>query len=59
MNAFLSPMERIKQLIGQLQKLEDELMSPKPIPMKEQLRLQEEVKKVKEEMKRLEGRVKK
>lgn len=57
MSGFMSPMEKVKRLVDELKKLENKLMSGKPIPMREQFNTQNEIKRIKEEIARLERRV--
>lgn len=57
MTSFLSPMEQIKKLMDQLRRAEGRLSSGKPIPMSEQFKVQQEIKRIKEEIARLERRV--
>lgn len=54
---FLSPLEKVKKLMDELRRLESRLSSGKPIPMSEQYKVQQEIKRIKEEIARLERRV--
>jgi hypothetical protein len=53
-----TPMERVKQLINELHKLEDKLMNTGFMPMREQTKIHEEIKRLKEAIATLERRVK-
>lgn len=57
MAGFLSPMEKVKQLIDELRRQEAKLSGGRPMPMKEQLKTQNEIKRLREELARLERRV--
>lgn len=57
MAGFLSPMEKVKQLVTELKRLESRLTSGKPMRMQEQFKVQSEIKRLKEELARLERRV--
>ena len=57
MPEFLSPLEKVKKLMDELRRLESKLTSGKPIPMREQYNVQQEIKRIKEEIARLERRV--
>lgn len=56
MVGFLTPMEKVKQLITELQRLENRLNGSGMLSMREQHTIQTEIKRVKEEIARLEGR---
>ena len=53
---FTTPFERIKALVNSIQKLEDKLMNTRFLPMSEQQKIHEEIRKLKEEMDKLERR---
>jgi polyhydroxyalkanoate synthesis regulator phasin len=53
---FTTPFERIKALVNSIQKLEDKLMNTGHLPMSEQKKIHEEIRKFKEEMDKLERR---
>ena len=53
---FTTPYERIKNLVNNIQKLEDKLMNTGFLPMSEQQKIHEEIRKLKEEMDKLERR---
>ncbi len=55
---MITPFERIKTLIGNIQKLEDKLMNAGFLPLAEQNKIHEEIRKYKEEIKLLERRTK-
>jgi len=55
---MITPFERIKTLINNIQKLEDKLMNTGFIPLAEQNKIHEEIRKFKEEIKLLERRTK-
>ena len=57
MVGFLYPMEKIKKLMDELKLLESKLSSGKPMPMSEQYKTHKEIKRIKEEIARLERRV--
>ena len=56
---FTTPFERIKALVKNIQKLEDKLMNTAYLPMPEQNKIHEEIRKLKEEMDKLERRTRK
>ncbi|MEN9479203.1 MAG: hypothetical protein RLZZ298_598 [Pseudomonadota bacterium] len=56
---FTTPFERIKALVKNIQKLEDKLMNTGFLPMSEQQKIHEEIRKLKEEMDKLERRTRK
>ena len=47
---FTTPFERIKSLVKNIQKLEDKLMNTGFLPMSEQQKIHEEIRKLKVEM---------
>jgi hypothetical protein len=53
---FTTPFERIKALVNSIQKLEDKLMNTGHLPMSEQNKIHEEIRKLKDEMDKLERR---
>ena len=53
---FTTPFERIKALVNSIQKLEDKLINTGFLPMSEQKKIHEEIRKLKEEMDKLERR---
>ena len=53
---FTTPYERIKNLVNNIQKLEDKLMNTGFLPMSEQKKIHDEIKKLKDEMDALERR---
>ncbi|MDD5247864.1 MAG: hypothetical protein PHY45_02705 [Rhodocyclaceae bacterium] len=57
MPGFLSPMEKVKRLVDELRQLEAKLGSGKPIPLRDQVKIQNDIKRIKEEIARLERRV--
>lgn len=57
MTGFLSPMEKVKRLVDDLRRLEGKLTSGKPMRMQEQFKAQTEIKRIKDEIARLERRV--
>jgi hypothetical protein len=57
MRGMLSPMEKTKKLVDELKRLEGKLASDKPVPMREQFNIQNEIKRIKDEIARLERRV--
>ena len=57
MPEFLSPMEKVKRLVDDLRRLEGKLTGGKPMRMQEQFTTQTEIKRIKEEIARLERRV--
>ncbi|MBK7415930.1 MAG: hypothetical protein IPJ38_13250 [Dechloromonas sp.] len=56
---FTTPYERIKNLVNNIQKLEDKLMNTGFLPMSEQKKIHDEIKKLKDEMDALERRTRK
>ena len=56
---FTTPYERIKTLVNNIQKLEDKLMNTGFLPMSEQKKIHDEIKKLKDEMDALERRTRK
>ncbi|MDD2741567.1 MAG: hypothetical protein PHV02_04790 [Rhodocyclaceae bacterium] len=56
---YTTPFERIKTLVNNIQKLEDKLMNTGFLPMSEQQKIHTEIKKLKEEMEKLERRTRK
>jgi hypothetical protein len=56
---FTTPFERIKSLVNNIQKLEDKLMNTGFLPMSEQQKIHEEIRKLKDEMDKLERRTRK
>ena len=56
---FTTPFERIKALVKNIQTLEDKLMNTGYLPMSEQTKIHEEIRKLKEEMDKLERRTRK
>jgi hypothetical protein len=56
---FSSPIERIRTLVKNIQTLEDKLMNTAFLPMSEQQKIHAEIKKLKEEMDKLERRTRK
>ena len=55
---YITPFERVKTLINKINELEDKLMNASFMPMVEQNRIHEEIKKYKAEMQQLERRTK-
>ena len=55
---FITPYERIKNLTQSIQKLEFKLMNTSFIPLVEQSKIHEEIKRCKDEIKLLEKRTK-
>jgi len=55
---FMSPMERVKQLVEEKKKIEAVLDSNKPISLKELAAVQEKLRVIEEEIKKLEQRTK-
>ena len=53
------PIERLKGLVVQIQKLEDKLMNASKLPMDEQKKIHEEIKRYRDEMAVLEKRTRK
>lgn len=56
---FTTPFERIKALVKNIQTLEDKLMNSGYLPMSEQTKIHEEIRKLKDEMDKLERRTRK
>ena len=56
---FTTSYERIKNLVNNIQKLEDKLMNTGFLPMSEQKKIHDEIKKLKDEMDALERRTRK
>lgn len=56
---FTTPFERIKSLVKNIQTLEDKLMNTGYLPMSEQNKIHDEIRKLKEEMDKLERRTRK
>lgn len=50
-------MEKVRRLIDELRRLELKLAGDDPIPLREQVRIQSEIRRIKEEIARLERRV--
>jgi hypothetical protein len=55
---FITPFERVKNLMGKINELENKLMNASFMPMAEQKKIHEEIKKYKAEMELLERRTK-
>lgn len=56
---YVTPFERIKTLIDNINKLEEKLMNTRMLPMSEQTKIHAEIRKCKEEMETLERRTRK
>ena len=56
---FTAPIERVKTLVKNIQTLEDKLMNTSYLPMAEQQKIHAEIKKLKDEMDKLERRTRK
>jgi hypothetical protein len=56
---FTAPFERIKLLVKNIQTLEDKLMNTRFLPMSEQQKIHAEIKKLRDEMDKLERRTRK
>ncbi len=57
MGGIMSPMERVRQLVEELRRLESKLKNGTRMTMQEQQKTHNEIKKIKEQMARLERQV--
>lgn len=57
MAGIMSPMERVRQLVEELRRLENKLVNGTRMTMQEQQKTHNEIKKIKEQMARLERQV--
>ncbi len=57
MSGFMTPLEKVQRLFSELKAMEDKINGNKPVPLKDLHKLHADIKKLRAQIAKLEGRV--